>query len=211
MKRKFLVLNCVFYLVYDAISQPITLPKPDVYNDTANSYYLSLCEEYFSLFERNYGYHDFNYDTCKIDFEKYDLKGTRINGELKWELVSPKKYSQLPFHLLYDYDTINWKVFPRNVIIDNHESFNLLKQKAKRNLIDTFDFNKIALIYNDVWIDCSGFFYYKIEYDPLKNTIICNIIEIYGGSRGMCPKDSWLSIAKPKHNTKIVVKGFWVN
>lgn len=192
-------------------SQPIDLPKPDSYKDTTNHYYLTFCEEYYNLFEPYGGYDDFNYDTCRIDFTKYDLKGTKINGEIIWELVTPKKLIKQPYHFLYKYDTINWMPFLFDCVIDDTLAFNKLKIKCGTILNDTFDFNKTALVFNNVWIDCNGSFYYKIQYDSTENTIICNLIKMYGGCRGMKPTDSWITISKPRPDTKIVVKCFWVN
>lgn len=211
MIRKFLIFSVLFHSYFNSTSQPVTLPKLISYKDTAKNYYLTFCEEYLAMFEHHYSYLNLRMDSCLIDFSKYDLQGIKVNGVIKWEIISPKKYCNLLYEYMPEYDTIDWKVFPRDLIINDSNEFNMIKKNARRNLIDSFDFSKTALIYNNVWVDCRGYFYYKIEYDQIKNTLICNLIEIYGGSRGMCPKDSWIKITKPKPDTKIVMRDFWVN
>ncbi|MFM9944374.1 MAG: hypothetical protein ACKVQB_04000 [Bacteroidia bacterium] len=211
MKQKILLLIVAFYFSFPSFSQPIILPKLYTYKDTTTNYYLTFCEKYYSLFERHYGYDNFNYDTCKIDFEKYDLKGTKENDEIKWELVSPKKYTFLTYTSLPHFDTLQWKGFHQSTLMDNAAEYGELKKKMKYPPNDTFDFEKTILIYNDIFIDCNASFYYKIEYDIAKNTIICNFIELYGGCRGMKSEDSWITIDKPKPDTKIILRGFWIN
>lgn len=206
MIRVCLCLAISLCALFKAFSQSITLPKLSKYADTTQSYYLSLYEEYLELFDEYAYYKASNPDSCKIDFSKYDLKGEKNNGEWKWKLISPKKYSNLNFYFLKPYDSIKWHRLTNATIINDSAAFNLLKTKSSKPLKDTFDFYNTALIYNNIWVDCSGTFDYKILYDPIKNVIFCKLITYYGGSRGMCPKDSWIVVPKPKPDAKIILE-----
>ena len=207
MKQVCLLIFFCSFSFFKAFAQPFTLPQLIKYKDTTNIYYLSLYEEYLNLFDE-YNYDEgINPESCKIDFSKYDLEGIKQNGEWTWKLVSPKKYHKLSFDYLTKYDTVELHWLPYNCIISDSAAFNLLKTKSLITPItDTFDFNTTALIYNDVWVDCNGTFDYKLLYDDNENVILCKLITYYGGSRGMCPKDSWIKIKKPKTDTKIKIQ-----
>lgn len=212
MKHACLLLLVCFCIFFKTFSQSVILPKLSKYKDSTNNYYISICEEYLDLFDKYKYYEPMCPDSCKIDFSKYDLKGIKENGEWKWQLVSLKKYHELTFDYLIRYDTIRWNWLTNNTIINDSAAFNTLKKKSlNTSITDTFDFNKTVLIYNDVWLDCKGAFDYNLLYDPYENVIFCKLIIYYGGSRGMCPKDSWILVSKPKTDTKIKVQTIYLH
>lgn len=68
------------------------------------------------------------------------------------------------------------------------------------------NFDDEFLIYNSIWIDCSGSFKITTEYDSVSNTLEFTIFTKYGGSRGMCPQDNFTKIKKRKPGMKILFK-----
>jgi len=204
MKRLLTTVAVFLGLTSLSFSQVITLPKLTSYLDTGKYYYLSTCEEYKDLFRRSWRY-DYR-DTCNIDFTKYDIEGIREADTLQWKLVQPKKYIELKYQDLPAFDTLKWKVYIENMIVTDTVAFNKVKNNVTTLIKDTFDFNTTALIYNYVFIDCHGSFYYKILYDECENKIVCYLIEVSGGCHGMKSEESWIMITKPNPSTIIELK-----
>jgi len=209
MKKFMLVLTAFIGFAKNGVGQTISLPRFYPFEDTVNYFYLSTCEEYQHLFQ-NYKRYGFE-DSCEVDFTKYDVEGIREHDTLKWSLVQPKKYSKLKYTGHHNLDLMKWKVFPRNIIIEDSVAFNKVRKNAKETITDTFDFNTTAIVYTDVWVDCHGSYYYNVLYDDCENIIVIHLIKVYGGCAGMRPRDSWIRIDKPRPDTKIEVRSYWIN
>ena len=201
MLKQLLGLMLVFSFSLKAKSQSDIISFIPIKEDSNNHYYLTFCEEYLELL---YQYRWEHYmDSCKVDFVNFDLEGFRQGNSVKWRKITPKRYVELPFSYLREYNNSDWNVHSNSVAIEDSITYKELKKKLNDSLNETVDFNKQILIYNNIWLDCSGTFYPKTLYDIKNNTILYKIIEVYGGSAGMCSQDSWILIDKPNNETEI--------
>lgn len=89
-------------------------------------------------------------------------------------------------------------------IVEDHLTLKKINEINEIKYSDSINFDKEFLIHHTVWIDCSGTFYIKTDYDSVKNTLTCKLYIQYGGSRGMCRKDNFIKINKTKTGMKII-------
>ena len=211
MKKYGLIIFIIFYGTLLSNAQRIELPDPKTYKDTSTSYYVTSFEVFYNLFFNNYSFFEKRKDTSLINFEKFDLRGVKQNEVWTWEIVSPKKFEEITYINLPELDTIEWFRLPENFIIKDSLAFFNLKQNTNSGNPINIDFTKNCLIYNEVWVDCNGDFYYKLEYDKSTNNLYCNVITIYGGCRGMKVIKNWILLPKPNDFINLKISEIWIN
>lgn len=94
------------------------------------------------------------------------------------------------------------------IIICDSTELNKIISKHEVSISSNLDFNNVFLIFHRIWIDCSGTFEIKSSYDSISNTYTCKLYEYYGGSRGMCIKNNFITLKKTKPGFKIIFKEY---
>jgi len=192
----------------DVYSQTIPSKKITGLINDKTDFYITTCEQYYAITgEHNY-YETRNFDSCSIPFWKYDLKGTYANDSLNWELIKPKKYTELKSTPIPLSDTLQLYVPTEPIIITTSEEWKLFIQRNEIPLNLNINFNHSFVVFENVWIDCKGKIKHRIEYDPIEKKIICNRFSIYGGSRGMCTRPNLILVNKTIANPTIEVRRF---
>lgn len=162
--------------------------------------YITSCDEFC-----NYEWYYLNEFTfcangCSIDFSKYDLQGIKVNGRYKWTLIEPKRYVELVYSDVEVCDSIPLirTMFP--IVTRNVDSMKPYLVCSPQNIPEN-----VVMIAREMWLDCHGYYYFKVLYDAQRNEVVCKSITIYGGSRGMCPKPSVILIKLPNARCSIRV------
>ena len=116
-----------------------------------------------------------------------------------------KAFSQNNIKVIDSSEVYNFK------IIDDTATLNNIMKTKEISISSNVDFNNEFLIFHQVWIDCSGTFEIMSSYDSISNTYTCKLYEYYGGSRGMCIKNNFITLKKTKPGFKIIFKEYRVD
>lgn len=186
-------------------AQKLKLPTLSPQKNDSNYYFISTCEAYHQLFETKY-YQRIATDSCPINFNKYDLIGHRNGDSVHWQLQKPKKSQFLKHTVCNAFDTIDWFRLPQTLFVSDTLQYANLKNHTKNRLPNLLSQKEMVLMYNHLWYNSSGYCYFILEYDSVQNHIVCNLINVYGGGRGMRSKDSWILFKKPNQSTTYEVR-----
>lgn len=163
--------------------------------------YITSCDEFCSY--EWYYLNEFTFcaNGCSIDFSKYDLQGIKVNGRYHWTLIQPKRYVELVYSTIEVCDSTPqiWSMYP--VIARNVDSMMPFLVCSPQNIPEN-----VVMIAREMWLDCHGYYYFKVLYDAEHNEVVCKSITIYGGSCAMCSKPSVILIKLPNARCSVRVE-----